>query len=170
MAVMRRACVAAGIALGAGTAHAAESDYLDRFRGSWTGSGRVQREGTSSPRQVTCSLTGRPGENRLLIQGSCRAAVILSRPVGADLTFDPRAGIYRGVYTGSRIGPAQLTGTRSGDAVKLRIDWPRLVNGDTQASMVIRNDGRGALQVIVLDNLTPGGPDEQTSVIVLQRR
>jgi hypothetical protein len=119
---------------------------------------------------VTCSVTGYPDENRLSIQGTCRAAVVFSRPVGADLTYDPRSGTYSGTYTGSRIGPARLTGSRSGDAVNLRIDWPRPVNGDTQAAMVIRNDGRGGLRLTVADNLSPGGPVQQTSEIVLQRR
>ena len=104
------------------------------------------------------------------MQGNCRAAVIFTGPVGADLTYDPRTGTYRGTYTGSRIGPARLTGTRRGDAVHLRIDWPRPVNGDTQTTMVIRNDGRGALRITVADNLSPGGPIQQTSEIVLQRR
>jgi hypothetical protein len=73
-------------------------------------------------------------------------------------------------YTGSRIGPARLTGIRSGDAVNLRIEWPRPVNSDTQATMVIRNDSQGALRITVTDNLTPGGPTQQTSEIVLARR
>jgi hypothetical protein len=149
---------------------AAEIDLLERFRGTWSGSGKVQREGTSQPRQVTCSVTGSPAENRISAQGTCRAALIFSRPIGVDLAYDPRSGTYRGTYTGSRIGPAQLTGTRSGDAVNLRIEWPRPVNGDTQAAMVIRNDGQGTLRITVADNLTPGGPPQQTSEIVLARR
>ena len=28
---------------------AAEADFLERFRGAWSGSGKVQREGTSQP-------------------------------------------------------------------------------------------------------------------------
>ena len=161
-------CAAAGLPVRA--ASAAEADFLDRFRGRWSGSGTVQREGGSPPRQVTCQVTGYPDENRLSIQGTCRAAVVFSRPVGADLTYDPRSGTYSGTYTGARIGPARLTGSRSGDAVNLRIDWPRPVNGDTQAALVIRNDGRGGLRLTVADNLSPGGPVQQTSEIVLQRR
>jgi hypothetical protein len=119
---------------------------------------------------VTCSITGSPTENRISAQGNCRAAVIFSRQIGVDLAYDPRSGIYRGTYTGSRIGPARLSGTRSGDTVNLKIEWPRPVNGDTQAAMVIRNDGRGTLRITVADNLTPGGPVQQTSEIVLARQ
>ena len=164
------ATMASAAIMGTCAAHAAEADFLDRFRGSWSGYGTVQREGRSHPRQVTCSVTGNPDVNRLNVQGNCRAAVIFTRQIGADLVYDPRTGVYRGTYTGSRIGPARLTGTRRGDAVNLRIDWPRPVNGDMQAAMVIRNDGRGALHITVADNLSPGGPVQKTSEIVLQRR
>jgi hypothetical protein len=149
---------------------AAEIDFLERFRGNWAGSGKVQREGASQPRQVTCSVTGSPAEYRISAQGTCRAALIFTRPIGVDLAYDPGSGTYRGTYTGSRIGPARLTGTRSGDAVNLRIEWPRPVNGDTRAAMVIRNNGQGTLRITVADNLTPGGPTQQTSEIVLARR
>jgi hypothetical protein len=116
---------------------AAEDDFLGRFRGSWSGSGKVQREGNSQPRQVTCSVTGSPAENRISAQGNCRAAVIFSRQIGVDLAYDPRSGLYRGTYTGSRIGPARLSGTRS---------------GDTQAAMVIRNGtaSSGRMRTFVL--------------------
>jgi len=160
----------ASTALTWNVAQAAEDDFLGRFRGNWSGSGKVQREGNSQPRQVTCSVTGSPAENRISAQGNCRAAVIFSRQIGVDLAYDPRSGVYRGTYTGSRIGPARLSGTRSGDTVNLRIEWPRPVNGDTQAAMVIRNDGRGTLRITVADNLTPGGPVQQTSEIVLARQ
>ncbi len=149
---------------------AAETDFLGRFRGTWSGSGQVQREGNSQPRQVTCSVTGSPAENRISARGNCRAALIFSRPIGVDLAYDARSSTYRGTYTGARIGPARLSGTRNGDTVNLRIEWPRPVNGDMQASMVIRNDGRGTLRITVADNLTPGGPVQQTSEIVLARQ
>jgi hypothetical protein len=153
-----------------GSTLAAEADFLERFRGTWSGSGKVQREGASQPRQVTCTVTGSPGENRISAQGSCRAFAIFSRPIGVDLAYDPRSGTYRGTYTGSRIGPARLIGTRQGDVVTLQIEWPRPVNGDTQAAMAIQNDGQGRLRITVADNLTPGGPVQQTSEIALARQ
>ena len=157
-------------ALTSSAAQAAEADFLERFRGTWSGSGKVQREGNSQPRQVTCSIAGSPAENRISAQGNCRAFAIFSRPIGVDLAYDPGSGTYRGTYTGSRIGPARLTGRRQGDVVNLRIEWPRPVNGDTQAAMAIRNDGQGRLRITVADNLTPGGPVQQTSEIVLARQ
>jgi hypothetical protein len=149
---------------------AAEGQFLERFRGNWFGSGKVQREGRSQPQQVTCSVTGSPAENRISAQGSCRAVLIFRRQISVDLSYDPSSGTYRGTYTGSRIGPARLTGSRSGNAVNLRIEWPRPVNGDTQAAMIIQNDGQGTLRITIADNLTSSGPIEQTSEIVLGRR
>lgn len=151
-------------------AQAAETDFLERFRGTWSGSGKVQREGNSQPRQVTCSVAGSPSENRISAQGNCRAFAIFSRPIGVDLAYDPRSGTYRGTYTGARIGPAKLSGRRQGDVVNLRIEWPRPVNGDTQAAMAIRNEGQGRLRISVADNLTPGVPVQQTSEIILARQ
>ncbi|MFC1456504.1 MULTISPECIES: hypothetical protein [Microvirga] len=160
----------AATALTWSSVQAAEADFFERFRGTWSGSGKVRREGASQLRQVTCSVTGAPAENRISALGSCRAVVIFSHPIGVDLVHDPRSGTYPGTYTGSQIGPARLSGTRKGDAVNLRIEWPRPVNGDIQAAMVIRNDGRGRPRIMVAENLTPGGPVQQTTEIVLARQ
>lgn len=54
--------------------------------------------------------------------------------------------------------------------MNLRIEWPRPVNGDTQAAMAIRNKGQGRLRITVADNLNPGGPVLQTSEIILARQ
>jgi hypothetical protein len=149
---------------------AAESSFLDRFKGSWTGSGRVQRNAASDPWQVDCRLTGNRAADRISIQGNCRAALIMRRSIGADISYDPRSGDYRGVYTGARVGPARLSGTRKGDMVRLTIDWPKPVNGDTQAEMTIHNQGSGVLRIVVRDNLIPGGPIQQTSDLVLRQQ
>jgi hypothetical protein len=149
---------------------AAETDYMERFRGYWSGFGRVHREGASQPRHVTCSVTGSLAEGRISAHGTCRAYLIFTRQIGVDLVYDARSGTYRGTYTGSRIGPVRLTGRRSSDDVNLRIEWPRQVNGDNQAAMVIRNDGQGTLRIRISDNLIPGGSIQQTSEIILSRR
>jgi hypothetical protein len=151
-------------------AHAAEDTFLDRFKGSWTGSGRVQRNAETSPWQVNCRLTGDTGQDRISIQGNCRAALIIQRQIAANLTYDPRSGDYTGTYIGARVGPARISGTRKGDVVNLRIAWPRPVNGDTQAEMTIQNTGSGVLRIVVRDNLSPGGPVQQTSDLVLRQQ
>jgi hypothetical protein len=174
MTPVRKAALAAGavalVGVGELQVRAAEDAFLDRFKGSWTGSGSVQRNAETSPWRVNCTVFGNPGENRISIQGNCRAALIMQRQVGADLTYDPRSGLYRGIYIGARVGPARLSGRRDGDAMNLRIAWPKPVNGDMEARMVIRNEGRGTLRITVSDNLFPGGPVEQTSDLVLRQR
>jgi len=174
MGPTRRAAILLAILVFAGAAplhvRAAESTFLDRFKGTWTGSGQVQRNAATSPWQVSCTATGSRDLDRISIQGNCRAALVLQRQIGAELTFDPHSGSYRGIYTGALVGPARLLGTRKGDTVSLRIKWPRPVNGDTQAEMIIHNEGEGILRIVVRDNLTPGGPVQQTSDLVLRQR
>lgn len=151
-------------------AYAQESTFLDRFKGIWTGSGRIQRNAETSPWNVNCTVSGDRGTDRISIQGNCRAALILQRRIAADLSYDVRTGRYQGVYTGARVGPARLSGRRRGDAMQLTIDWPRPVNGDTRAEMTIVNEGSGMLRIVVRDNLFPGGPIQQTSELILRQR
>jgi hypothetical protein len=158
------------LATGRPAAQPVEAAFLERFRGTWAGGGTVQRSIDPSPWQVRCVLNGAPGPNRISIQGTCTGALIIQRQIGADLTFDPRSRVYRGVYVGARVGPAGIAGTRGGDVVSLAITWPAPVAGDTRAAMTIHNRGDGTLRIVTEDNLTPGGPIQQTSNLVLQRR
>jgi hypothetical protein len=172
MRILMSTFAAAGVAIlcSPSPSGAAEDDFLSRFQGSWAGSGSIQRNAQSSPWRVGCTVDGNPGQNKIDIKGNCRAAVIVQRAIGANLVYDPGSGLYRGVYTGSRVGPARLSGRRNGDVINLTISWPRPVNGDTEARLMIRNEGRGELRITVADNLTPGGPIQQTSNIVLRQR
>jgi hypothetical protein len=172
MRVSRVATAAALTCLATGRLHAqpAEAAFLERFRGTWEGGGTVRRSIDPAPWNVRCVLNGVPGPNTISIQGTCTGALIVQRQIGAELTFDPRARAYRGVYVGARVGPAALAGTRGGDVVSLAITWPAPVAGDTRASMTIHNRGDGTLRIVTEDNLTPGGPIQQTSNLVLQRR
>jgi hypothetical protein len=152
------------------SARVSEDSFANRFEGTWVGSGSVQRGIDARPWRVNCTLTGNRTANRLSIGGSCRAALIIQRRIGADLTFDPQSGEYRGTYVGARVGPAQLSGRRSGDVVNLTIAWPKPVNGDLRAMMSIRNDGSGTLRITVTDSLTADGPLTQTSDLMLRQR
>jgi hypothetical protein len=157
-------------ALGAGMLPGTASEsYLARFGGAWSGSGTVIRNADSNPWSIKCSLTGRTSAVKITVSGTCRAAVIISRQIGVDLTLDPATGLYNGVYTGSKIGPARLSGKQSGDAVLLTITWPKPVNGDRTARMTVINSGKGSLRITVSDNLKPGGPVQPTSDIRLKR-
>jgi hypothetical protein len=148
------------------TANAAEAEYLGLFNGTWSGGGTVVKG--SIPWQVSCQAIGQPGENHIVITGDCSVAII-NVPISADITYDPDTGLYSGTYIGAKVGPAHLSGKRSGNVVNLTITWPKPVNGDTRAQMIIENDGRGELRIVVTDNTAPGGPELTTHDLVLSQ-
>jgi hypothetical protein len=102
------------------------------------------------------------------MSGQC-GAFIFSRNISADIRFDAATGRYTGVYEGSAIGPARLSGKRKGDAIVLTITWPQPVNGDTKATMTIRNSGNGKLAITVTDQVTPGGPSAHVTQLALNQ-
>ena len=151
-----------------GAALSAEDEFLNRFEGSFSGTGLVQRNAQEDPSQVTCTLNGQPSANAVSMSGEC-GAFIFSKRISADLTFDPGSGRYSGTYVGSSIGPAGLSGKRSGDSVVLTITWPQPVNGDTKATMTIRNSGNGQLAITVTDEVEPGGRSADVTQLALNQ-
>lgn len=127
--------------------------FLQRFDGPWSGTGLVQRNVDSGPQKVNCSLDGEQSANRITMAGTCRAYLVFSRKISAEIAFDPATGRYVGTYIGSTVGPASLTGQRDGDTVDLTVLWPRTVNGDRRARMRIVNGGDGRLRILVTDEI-----------------
>ncbi len=165
----RPAALALGALLLCAPAQAQESEFLQRFEGKFSGGGKVSRNEAEKATNVNCTMNGNVGDNSLSMSGTCRAAVIFSRKISADLRFDPSSGRYTGTYVGSSIGPARLSGKRSGDAVNLTITWPKPVRGDTTAAMTIRNTGNGQLGITIVDEVPAGGPKAQVSSISLKQ-
>jgi hypothetical protein len=147
---------------------ATESDFFGRFAGSFAGSGEVKRNARANPNKVKCTLTGQQLENGIVISGECGAS-IFSRQVSADIRLDPATGAYTGTYIGASAGPAKLWGKRRGDQVVLTITWPKPVNGDTKATMTIRNSGDGTLAIVVTDEVHPGGPKAEVTRLALNQ-
>ena len=160
------ALAAASILLAAGVSWGsqakADARFLDRFEGGWGGSGTIQRDIDPSPRKVTCTLkSARADANNISLTGSCRALVVFSRSIGATLTYDPASKRYRGIYTGSSKGPAQLSGRQQGDRLVLDITYPKPIFGDRKAVMTIASNGRAGFSMVVIDKVD--GAEKQTS-------
>jgi hypothetical protein len=145
---------------------APEEDFIGRFGGAWSGSGTVIKG--DMPFQVSCQATGQPGPNEVAIEGSC-SAVIASMRIAADIAYDPATGRYSGTYTGARVGPAQVTGKRSGDVVHLTVNWPAPVNGQMKAELAIENAGGGQLRIRLNEFVAPDGSLVTTHDLVLSQ-
>jgi len=146
-------------------AHAAERTYLDRFLGSWSGTATVIDN--DRPMNVSCRVTGAPDDNHISIRGHCNAGFI-GRAVSAELDYDPKTGRYTGTYVGDDVGPARLSGKRSGNTVRLTITWPKPVNGDTVAKMTIVNTGNGTLKITLDDKPRAGAMVARTDFVLSQ--
>lgn len=166
----RAAVLATGLALvsSAAFAQGGEVDYLKRFNGTFAGNGSASRSEGENPVKVKCTMKGSSSATAVNMNGTCRAAIIFSRKIGANLKVDG-AGRYTGVYTGSTIGPAALSGRRRGDAVVLTITWPKEVRGDTTAQMTIQNAGNGKMSIVITDEVSKGGPKAQVSSMALTK-
>ena len=151
-----------------GSAAADETSYLQRFSGSWSGSGSVQRKAEEGAKRVRCRVKGSSSQTSLSMSGTCRAALVFTREIGVEVRADPATGRYAGTYTGASIGPARVSGRRQGDTVTLTITWPKPVNGDTKATMTIRNDGSGRLSIAVTDKM-PDGRQVQTTNLTFSK-
>lgn len=149
-----------------GAGNAAEREFLQRFDGSFSGKGVVHLSSLKGPNQVSCTLVGQPSETGISIAGKCGIGGF-SKTVGADLQYSSSTGRYTGTYVGASVGAASLSGKRKGDSVVLTITWPRPVNGDTKATMTIRNSGNGHLAITVTDELEPGGARAKVTQLAL---
>jgi hypothetical protein len=157
----------AAFALAGSSAQAAEEEFLKQFGGSFAGKGGVRTAADSSPWNVKCKINGASTASSVSLDGSCTAAAVVTRKIGADLKVDS-SGLYKGVYTGSKIGPAALSGRRQGDSVVLNVTWPKPVNGDTQATMTITTTSKGF--TFAVDDLDkPGGSPVRMTDITLVR-
>lgn len=139
------------------TAAVPEEAFVERFEGSWRGSGTVQENFESSTHNISCKMSGQGQGTAIKVDGSCRAALIFTRQIGASVRFDPASGLYTGTYIGSPTGPAALSGKREGDTINLKVTWAKPVNGDREAQMTIVNTGSG-LRIVMTDQAGGQGP------------
>jgi|GEM_PF-1390941 len=158
------------VSLLAGNADAAPA-ALDRYAGTFLGSGTIVEGPDATSHQVRCRITIlQPGATGLSLQGTCWAYLIISRSISADLVWDPRSGRVTGTYTGSRVGTARLAGRQAGAGFDLAIEWPKPLYGDTTAHMKVASLDPDRFQIVVTDRIGVNGPVRATTDLTLLRR
>jgi hypothetical protein len=144
---------------------------LDRYAGSFTASGTILEGPDANSHQVRCHFTAsRQGATGLLLRGTCRAYLVLSRSISVDLTWDPRSGRVTGTYTGSRVGTAQLEGRQAGAGLDLTLTWPTPLYGDTTANLRVASLHSDRYRVVAMDRIGTDGPVRATTDLTLVRR
>ena len=127
---------------------AGDEPFLNELAGSWSGRGDVLIRTNQSPLNVSCDVEVTASDPSFLLDGEC-GALFIERPITVELTRE--GDVYRGVYTGSRTGPAALEGRREGDSIVLETTWAEEVNGDRTAEMTLSREGDGKLRLTTED-------------------
>jgi len=157
---------AVGILWGGGTATAGPAFDIS---GAWAGAGYVQKDDASRPMDVRCEIEGARNDDVIGFDGECRAMLIVRRAIGANLVFDGER--FRGSYTGSRAGLAELDGaeTPERDRVVLTMRFPRMVNGDDVAVMTIHLHDEHTFTIETVDRMQ-SGTELTTALIRFERK
>jgi hypothetical protein len=155
----------------AGSSGTAEAAPLDRFTGSFSATGMVVEGPEANSHRVTCDFSAtRQGSRGILLRGTCRAYLIISRTITANLILAPNGNRVTGTYTGARVGTARLSGRMRGNAIELAITWPKPLYGDTRAEMRIVSPTPDQMRIVVTDQIGAGGPTRTTTDLALARR
>lgn len=171
MTTLTKFILAAALAVPAMSAATAnEADFLQELSGSWSGEGEVRLRPTSNPMGVSCSLDSQANGTALSMDGSCSAMAIFSRQIGAELAADGSS--YTGTYIGSARGPAELAGSRSGDTIRLALQWPDGGSGEgpRAASMQVEALGEDRMRLVTVEEHPETGEEVVTAQIDFTRR
>jgi hypothetical protein len=167
MTSLARFVLAGCLSAAAGAAYADEAEFLRSFQGDFAGKGTVKVTTDAPTVNVSCRFNSDATPTSLSLDGTCRGLVLVTRDISADLKSSGTK--YTGTYVGSRTGPAQLSGSRSGDAINLGIRWAKEVNGDRKARMTVEKNGENGMRLTVVDIDPKTGESVVTSRIDLQR-
>ncbi|CCV07278.1 conserved exported hypothetical protein [Mesorhizobium metallidurans STM 2683] len=151
----------------ANAAYADDADFLRSFQGNFAGKGIVKVTTEAPTVNVSCTFNSDATSTSLSLDGKCRGLVVVTRAISADLKSSGTK--YTGVYVGSRTGPAQLNGSRSGNAINLGISWAKEVNGDRKARLTVEKNGEDGMRLTVTDVDPKTGKSVVTSRIDLRR-
>ncbi|WP_217568457.1 hypothetical protein [Mesorhizobium sp. GbtcB19] len=159
--------ILAACLLSATGAHADEAGFLRSLQGKFAGKGTVRIRTNSPIMNITCSFTSDATADSLSLDGTCRALLIMTREIRADLKTDGKT--YTGTYIGSRSGPAGLSGAREGNAINLDIHWAKIINGDRDAELTVEKVDGDDMRMTVTDMDPATGKMVVTSQIDLKR-
>ncbi|WFP60551.1 MULTISPECIES: hypothetical protein [unclassified Mesorhizobium] len=160
-------CLLAGCLTAATDARADDADFLRSFQGSFAGNGTYKVSASAPTVNISCDFKSGATSTSLSLDGKCRGLILMTREISADLKATGRG--YSGVYIGSRTGPAQLNGSRSGNALNLGIRWAKEVNGDRKAQLTVEKTGSDGMRLTVTDVDPKTGKTMVTSRIDLKR-
>lgn len=149
------------------TADADEANFLSSLQGNFSGKGTVKVTTDAPTVNVSCTFNSDATSSSLSLDGNCRGLVVVARAISANLKA--RGAKYTGVYVGSRTGPAQLAGSRSGNAISLGIRWAAEVNGDRKARLTVEKTSGDGMRLTVTDVDPKTGKNVVTSRIDLKR-
>ncbi|PTM99031.1 hypothetical protein [Mycoplana dimorpha] len=150
-----------------GPAAADEGPFLQSLAGTWSGKGTVIMKIGRQPINVSCSLSSTAQAASVVMKGTCRGLLVVTRRISAELNAGS-AG-YSGIYIGPSGGQSALSGTRRGNAIDLSVRWGKDVNGDRTARMIIQLVGADGLRLRTIDKDLSTGKEVATCDIVLQR-
>lgn len=131
---------------------------MNDLTGSWTGNGSAYVRGLGDVR-AGCRFEIAETKTSIKMDGSCGIGPIRGR-LGLDLVIDDDGNV-RGTYTGSRSGPAALSGRIRGNHLNMAIRWNKQVNGDRSARMILTRLGPDRFAQRVTDKVD--GQNRRTS-------
>ena len=138
---------------------------MENLSGAWTGKGTAYVRNLGDIR-AGCRFNVVESASSLNMDGSCGVGPLRGN-LGLRLNIDA-SGSVTGTYTGSRSGPARLSGKIQGDALVMSIRWNKPVNGDRTAQMVLRRTGANSFSQTVTDKID--GSPQRTSNFTFSRR
>ncbi|WP_292023000.1 hypothetical protein, partial [Mesorhizobium sp.] len=144
-----------------------EAACLRSLQGEFSGKGTVRIRTNTPVMNINCTFTSDATADSLSLDGTCRALLIMSREIRADLKVSGAS--YTGTYIGSRSGPAGLNGSRKGDAIDLDIHWAKVVNGDRDAELTVEKIGPDNMRMTVTEMDPATGKMVVTSRMDLKR-
>lgn len=137
--------LALGMSVGSSHAGDPETDFLAKFKGTWSGTGRVLA-GPDRGTDFKCALRGKPSRTgvKISMDGKCSIGRLSAR-MGASIKYSSGVQKYIGRFMGGAKGNGMdIYGDRRGNTLKLKLS-----RGRTQGSMDLLLQKKDLMRVII---------------------